>query len=226
MARLRHRDSTETTDTNDVHDHVQHRDDRVGYDEHDGSHAYGEHRRPVAARGDQARDKFGGMNLGAGFFGWLVAVGVALLLTGIVGAVAAGLGESADVTQSDAEREAGTIGLAAAIVLVAVLVIGYYTGGYVAGRMSRFDGARQGLLVWVIGLVVTIVAAVVGWLLGSEYNVLDRVDVPSVPISSDQLSSGGIITGIAVVAGTLLAAVAGGKVGHHYHDRVDRLAHR
>ena len=51
----------------------------------------------------------------------------------------------ADVTQNDAERAANTVSLVAAIVLVAVLALAYYTGGYVAGRMSRFDGARQGL---------------------------------------------------------------------------------
>src|SRR3954463_14958915 len=34
----------------------------------------------------EARDKFGGMNLGAGFFGWLVAMGMTILLFGIIGA--------------------------------------------------------------------------------------------------------------------------------------------
>jgi amino acid transporter len=171
---------------------------------------------------DVTYEKFGGANLGAAFFGWLVATGLAVLLIGIVGAVAAGIGESQNITQTDAERDAGTIGLAAAIVLVAVLLIGYYAGGYVAGRMSRFDGGRQGTAVWLIGLVVTVIAVAVGWIFGDRYNVLDRVDLPRIPIPDDQLTWGGVFTGLVVLVGTLLAAFTGGKVGRHYHDRVDR----
>jgi hypothetical protein len=175
---------------------------------------------------DRARDKFGGTNAGAAFFGWIVAIGVAILLTSIVGAVAAALGFSGNVSQSQAQRQAGSIGVAAAIVLLVVLMVGYYAGGYVAGRMSRFDGGRQGLAVWLIGFIVTVVAIALGALFGSQYNVLDRVSLPRVPLALDQLGWGATITGVAVVVLTLLAAIAGGRVGHRYHDRVDREARR
>ena len=175
-------------------------------------------------REDRAREKFGGLNWGACFFGWLVAIAMAILLTSIVGAVATAVGTSADLDQYDDAGSASTLGIAAAIVLLAVLMIGYYAGGYVAGRMSRFDGARQGMGVWVIGLIVTIIAVVLGAVFGSEYNILERVQLPSIPLSSDELGLGAIITAVAVVVGTLLAAVAGGKVGHRYHNRVDRAA--
>ncbi len=173
---------------------------------------------------DAAHEKFGGLNIGAAFFGWLVAIGVTILLSSIVGAVVAGIGSSTDLSQ--ARNDAGTIGIAAAATLLAVLAIGYYAGGYVAGRMSRFDGARQGLGVWVIGLLVTILAGVLGAVFGAEYNILERVNLPRVPLPSDQLGWGGIITGLAVLVVTLLAAMAGGKIGHHYHNRVDRAAGR
>jgi amino acid transporter len=178
-------------------------------------------------RGDaHARDKFGGMNLGAGFFGWLVAIAIAILLTSIVGAVAAAAGASSNVTQSDAQRQAGTIGIAAAAVLLVILLVAYYTGGYVAGRMSRFDGGKQGLAVWLIGLAVTILALVLGAVFGSQYNILDRVSLPRIPVSTDQLSWGGIIAAVVILVGTLVAAMAGGKVGHRYHDKVDRAGAR
>jgi hypothetical protein len=131
-------------------------------------------------RDAQARDKFGGLNLGAAFFGWIVAIGMAILLAGIVGAILTAVGSSVEVTQSDAERSAGTIGLSTAIVLLVILALAYYAGGYVAGRMSRFDGARQGVGVWVIGLVVTIIAIALGAAFGSKYNVLERVDLPRI----------------------------------------------
>ena len=175
---------------------------------------------------EAAREKFGGANWGACFFGWLVAVALAVLLTGILGAIVAGVGSNAQVTQSDAQRSAGTIGVAAAIVMLVVLLVGYYTGGYVAGRMSRFDGARQGFGVWLLGLVVTILALGLGALFGSQYNVLDRVQVPRIPISTDQLGWGGVITAVAVLVGTLLVAALGGVVGRRYHHRVDRVVHQ
>jgi len=170
---------------------------------------------------EAAREEFGGMNAGADFFGWLVAVAVATLLTGVIGALVAGISETANISQSDAEREAGTIGIAAAVVLVIVVGVGYFAGGYVAGRMSRFDGLRQGLGVWLIGLVVMVIAGVTGAAFGREYNVLDRVDLPQLPISNDDASMGALITGAALILVSLLAALVGGKVGRNYHSKVD-----
>ncbi len=175
---------------------------------------------------DDARDKFGGINWGAAFFGWLVAVGVSILLLGIIGAVASAIGSSNDITQSQAERQAGTIGIVAAAVLLGVLLLGYYAGGYVAGRMSRFDGGKQGLATWLIGLLVTIAAAITGVVFGAQYNVLNRVNLPNVPVAEDQIGWGGLITAVAVILGTLLVAVLGGVVGHRYHNRVDKAARR
>jgi hypothetical protein len=73
---------------------------------------------------------------------------------------------------------------------------------------------------------VTIIAIVLGAAFGSKYNILDRVSLPRIPVSTDQLSWGGIITAVVILVGTLLAAMAGGKVGRRYHKRVDRAATR
>lgn len=199
-------------------------------DHHDGRHDDHDHDRHRHARHDgavdeaHARDRFGGLNVGAAFFGWIVAVGVAVLLVGIVGAVLAGVDSSIEITRSDAEDRAGTIGVSAAVIVLVLLAVAYYAGGYVAGRMSRFDGARQGVGVWVIGLLVAVVAGVVGAFFGSTYNVLDRVDVPSIPISSDDLTLGAVIAGIAALVVSLVFAILGGVVGQRYHGRVDRAA--
>jgi hypothetical protein len=182
---------------------------------------------PTAHAGHvEAKDRFGGINWGAAFFGWLVAVGLTILLTGIIGAIVSGVSSSTNVTQSDAQREAGTIGIAAGITLLVVLALAYYAGGYVAGRMSRFDGAKQGLATWLIGLIVTLLAVGLGALFGSEYNIFDRVNLPRIPLSTSELSTGGIITAVAVLVLSLLAAMLGGKVGQRYHNKVDRVAHR
>ena len=145
---------------------------------------------------ERAREKFGGANLGAAFFGWLVAMGMTALLTGILAVVATAIGYSENITQTEAQRAAGAVTLVIAIVLIAVLLIAYYSGGYVAGRMSRFDGTRQGVATWIIGLVVTLIAAALGWVAGDQYNLLDRVNLPRIPIPTDDVTLGGIITGV------------------------------
>ena len=75
---------------------------------------------------------------------------------------------------------------------------------------------------WLIGLLVTIVLAVAGVLLGAKYNVLSQLNLPRIPVDEGSLTTGGVIALVAIVAGTLLAAMAGGKQGTHYHRKIDR----
>ena len=167
-----------------------------------------------------AHERFGGINWGAAFFGWLVAVAMTVLLAGIASAVAAAVGEEVNLTQSDVESDRATAGLVAAIAVIVIFAIAYYAGGYVAGRMSRFDGGRQGLGVWIVGLLVTILAVVLGLVFGEQYNVLDRVNPPDVNAPADA-GIGAIIAGVVLLVATALTAMAGGKAGRHYHTKVD-----
>ncbi|MGZ8647985.1 MAG: hypothetical protein ACXW08_05055 [Solirubrobacteraceae bacterium] len=167
------------------------------------------------------REEFGGLNWGASFFGWLVAVGVGALLVGLLAAAGAAVGLTT-LSESEATGSAEEIGIGGAIALLAALAIAYVCGGYVAGRMSRFDGARQGMGAWAIGLAVTIVLAVAGIVLGEEYNVLEQLNLPALPVGESELLGGGAIALAAVVLGTLLAAIVGGKAGERYHRKVDR----
>ena len=58
---------------------------------------------------ERQRDEFGGLNWGAAFFGWLVAVGVATLLTAILSAAGAAIGLT-KTSPSQAADSASTIG--------------------------------------------------------------------------------------------------------------------
>lgn len=173
-------------------------------------------------RGRQ-RERFGGFNWGAAVFGWLVAVGIAALLTALLSAAGAAIGLT-EVSESEARSNAGTLSVAGAILLIVVLALAYYAGGYVAGRMSRFDGGRQGFGAWLIGLAVTVLLAVLGAIAGAEYNLLGELDLPRIPIDEGSLAAGAAITLLVVLVLTALAAIAGGKVGERYHRRVDRAA--
>ena len=154
-------------------------------------------------------ERYGGFKLGSAFFGWLVAVGLTVLLGVLAGAVTAAIG---------ADPAIGTV------VTVAVLLVAYYAGGYVAGRLARFDGARNGFLSWVVGLVATIVLTVVAAFVGAQYDVLSRVSLPTLPTSLADVTATGMLLAAVAVLGTLLAAVLGGKAGESFHRRVDRAA--
>jgi MFS family permease len=169
------------------------------------------------------RARFGGIKWGAAFFGWLSANGLAVLLVALLSAagVALGLAQGVD-TADEAAEQAQSIGIGGGVALLVVLFLAYLAGGYVAGRMSRFDGARQGLAVWLIGLLVVVVLAVVGVALGAEYNVLQQLNLPRIPIDEGTATTAGIITLVAVLLVTLLGAVLGGKLGDRWHRKIDR----
>jgi hypothetical protein len=180
---------------------------------------YVETRRRVDVR--RQRDEYGGTNWGAAFFGWLVAVGIGALLTAFVSAAGAAVAISEVENATEAVANADTIGIVGVLALLAIALIAYFAGGYVAGRMSRFDGARQGVGVWVWGIVVAIVLAILGAIAGSEYNLFADLDLPRIPVDEGDLTTGGVILLAVVLIGTLLAAMAGGKAGERYHRRVD-----
>src|SRR4051794_14379210 len=98
--------------------------------------------RDVRAR---QRDEYGGLNWGAAFFGWLVAIGVAVILLAILSAAGTAFGLSDNVTTSDARSNADTIGIVGGILLIAVLAIAHYCGGCRSGRMAPLARRRQGL---------------------------------------------------------------------------------
>jgi MFS family permease len=178
---------------------------------------------PVGVR--RQREEFGGLNWGAAFFGWLVATGLAVILIAILSAAGAAIGLTKGLSTSDVTKNASTIGIGGGIALFIVLLIAYYAGGYVAGRMSRFDGGRQGFGVWVLGILVTVLFAVAGAIFGSKYNVLTALNLPRIPIKEGSLATGGAIALAAILLGTLLASVVGGRTGRRYHGKVDALAY-
>lgn len=166
------------------------------------------------------REVFGGVAWGSTLLGWLAAAGIVALLGGILGATGAALALN---EAGDDVANADTIGWVGGIGLVVVLGIGYYFGGYVAGRMARFDGARQGAMVWAWGLIAGIVIALLALIGGSEYNVLDQLNLPRVPVDEGTLTTGGTIALLGGLAVSLVAAVLGGKLGERFHRRVDRV---
>jgi hypothetical protein len=164
-----------------------------------------------------------GFKFGAAFFGWLIAIAMSALLSLAVSAAAFGTAEVLDYTRADAEAQPGAAGITALSVGVLMLTLAFYTGGYVAGRLARFDGGRNGFGVWMFAFLFSVLAVGGGALLNSQYDLLDEVSRPDVSLSTDTITTGGIIAAAALVVLTLLFSIVGGKAGKRYHDKIDRL---
>lgn len=180
-------------------------------------------RQTVVAR---EKEQFGGIKVGSAFFGWLAATGTAVLLTALVAAAgtAVGLATNADLNEA-ANQAAGnqTVGLVGIIALLVILFVAYYCGGYVAGRMARFNGARQGLMVWIWALIAAVVVAVLALVAGQRFNILANLNsFPRIPVNEGQLNTMSIIAAVVVAVVALIGAVLGGLAGMHFHRKVDR----
>jgi len=179
-------------------------------------------RRAVVAR---EREAYGGVKVGAAFFGWLAATGTAVLLTALIAAagVAVSLATGTDLDGAVDEADRDTVGLAGGIALLAIFFIAYYCGGYVAGRMARFNGARQGFAVWLWAVVMAVVVAAVVAVGADQYNLLvDLYNFPRIPVDEGDLTTAGVVVAIALALSSLAGAVLGGIAGMRFHRKVDR----
>lgn len=173
------------------------------------------------------KEEYGGIKWGSAFFGWLTAVGTAVLLTALVAGTGTALGLANDTTAQEAAEgaaeNASTVGIVGAIILALVVFIAYYAGGYVAGRMARLDGAKQGVAVWVWAIIIAIVVAIIGAIGGAQFNVLANLNgFPRLPIGEGELTTVGIITAVVLALVSLGGAVLGGLAGMRFHRKVDR----
>ncbi|HET9301754.1 MAG TPA: hypothetical protein VFO20_03170 [Propionibacteriaceae bacterium] len=178
-------------------------------------------RREVVSR---QKDAFGGMKFGSCFFGWLTASGTAVLLAALVTGIGAALGLTRDVDVTNpTPAQTESISFVGGIVLLAIIFVAYLAGGYVAGRMARFNGLKQGLGVWLWAVILAILVAVAGWLAGAQFDIFAQVNsFPRIPVNEGTLTTEGVIVAIGVVAASLAGALLGGLAGMRYHRRVDR----
>jgi heme/copper-type cytochrome/quinol oxidase subunit 2 len=139
---------------------------------------------------------------------------------------AIGLGSDADpdAVVEGAAQNADTVGIVGAIVVLVILFIAYVAGGYVAGRMARFSGAKQGVAVWLWAIVAAVVLAIVSAIAGGQWNVLSQIGAfPELPFGAGELTLAGVLTAVAAVLVTLGGAVLGGLAGMRFHRKVDRV---
>jgi MFS family permease len=173
------------------------------------------------------KDEYGGVKVGLAFFGWLTATGTAVILTTFVAAAGAAFSLATNTGTSSATSQAAqdpkTVAIVGAVVLLVMLFIAYYCGGYVAGRMARFHGVRQGLAVWLWAVAIAALVSVLAALAGNHYDVLSRLNsFPRIPVSQGNLTTGGLIALVLVAVGSLGGALLGGLAGMRFHRQVDK----
>ena len=158
-----------------------------------------------------------GVSVVAGTF---VAFGAVALVAAAAGALGSTLGIDTDGISTDEWRQAGIAGAAMAAL---VLFASFFFGGYTAGRMSRRAGARHGVLVFLLSVVLMAGIGLAAWGASdtpTTGDVTESIDDTGVPTDSDTWSDIGIGAGIAAIAAMLIGSIAGGIRGDRWHGRL------
>jgi hypothetical protein len=176
---------------------------------------------------NREKEEYGGVKVGLAFFGWLTATGTAVMLTAFLAAAGTAVGVATNLDPGNARTQVAqdpkTVGIVGAIALFVVLSTAYYCGGYVAARMARFNGVRQGLAVWLWAVFIAAVVAVLAALAGSQYDILSELNsFPRIPVSQGTLTTGGLLALVVAAIASLAGALLGGLAGMLFHRKVDR----
>lgn len=171
------------------------------------------------------RAHFGRLQVLPGLMGWMVSLSTASFLAWLAQTVLAF--DHNELTRPAAEMlysvfsgdSRATVGLAT---MGSICLLAYLVGGYTAGRMARFAGAKQGVAVWLWQIFGYATATILTY-------VMPQAFWPGSfsPLAAQQFfGNGPVLNGALAIAGVLVisltGAVLGGMCGRIYHRRVDR----
>jgi hypothetical protein len=178
-----------------------------------------------ADRRAELRERYGGFYWGSDFIGFAVATFFTIVFLGIIAAAAGGVGYQVGVPLPKIGHSVSattqTIGEGAAVASLIGLFIAYFIGGYTAGRMARFDGAKNGIGVVIWTIIVAVILGAAGGILGNKFNVASQLHLH---FNSSTFTTAGLVALAIAVVVMLLGAVLGGVMGERYHRNIDRDA--
>jgi hypothetical protein len=170
-------------------------------------------------------ERYGGFYWGADFIGFAVATFFTIVFLGIVGAIVGAVGYQigAPVPKVGSSLTGATekLGIGALAGSLIALFLAYFIGGYAAGRMSRFDGAKNGLGVVIWTVVAAIVLGIAGGIAGNLFNVAGQLHLK---IDTQTLTFGGVVSIAVALLIMVLGAALGGSTGERFHRAIDRGA--
>lgn len=169
------------------------------------------------------KNRYSRMHVLPGLLGWLVATSI---MDGGLWAIQSwltltGQNESVEYASVVSRLFSGTSNAVPVAVALSVLIFfAYLVGGYAAGRMARFAGAKQGIAVWLWQIMALILGSLATFLVPQLF----QNGVAS--LSLQKLIAGdfanGLLAVLLVLALSFLGAILGGLCGRLYHRRVDK----
>ncbi|HWC31855.1 MAG TPA: YrzE family protein [Actinomycetota bacterium] len=168
----------------------------------------------------EARARYGGLDIPATIGGFLAALGALAILAAIAGAILGSIGYQTGLPDLPGTQQ--EISMGAAIAGFVVLFLGFLIGGWVAGRIARYDGGRNGIMVAIWAIILVGVMTALGAVLGDEFNITQRVNLPNW-FTSEAFTTGALISGLIALATMLIASWLGGLWGSSYHRRADAV---
>ena len=173
------------------------------------------------AREARLREVYGGVDWLASFIGCIFAIVCsAILLLFFSGLVLNPLGFTLDLRG----REIDAAVITGLVVIGLVLFVSYFFGGYVAGRLARFDGGLNGAATVLWGVLLSAILLVGSFLPGPLFRFLQEFVqnnvLPTIGgLTETGLVGAGIIVGVLLLE--LLGGFLGGRFGNLYHTRID-----
>jgi hypothetical protein len=176
-------------------------------------------------REDRLRHMYGGVDWLASFLGFVFATVLGAVFSAVAGLVLVPFGITPDLS-------GGQIGISfiTGLALLGVLIfLTFFFGGYVAGRLARFDGGRNGAMVVVWMFIVVVILALAAAIFSGFMpagiaariaNLLDGI----VSTAGNLAGAGvvGLVTAAAALVLALLGGSLGGRMGSRYHTEIDR----
>jgi len=209
--RREERDRTQVVDRSGDEDRPHPRDVPLGRHD-DVHHRPIRHRRAIDDEGvAEAHRTFGGVDIPATVAGMLAGLGLTVLLAGLAGA-AGSVGYQRGVDETD-------LSFGGLVTGFLILVLAFLVGGWVAGRMARYDGLRNGFVTALWFLVLTAGVSALGAWADDRYEFFDEVRLPQ--WFSDLDTGVAVATAVAGAIVVLLAGTLGGGLGARYHRRAD-----
>ena len=169
------------------------------------------------------KSRYSRMHVLPGLLGWLVATAI---MDGGLWAVQSWqtlTGQSESIEYASVVSRlfsSATNAVPVAVALSVLIFFAYLVGGYAAGRMARFAGAKQGIAVWLWQIMALIIGSLATFLAPQLF----QNGVAS--LSLQKLIAGdfanGLLAVLLVLALSFLGAILGGLLGRLYHRRVDK----
>ena len=169
------------------------------------------------------KSRYSRMHLLPGLLGWLITIS---LMDGGLWAIQSwltltGQSESIEYASVVSRLFSGASNAVPVAVALSVLIFfAYLVGGYAAGRMARFAGAKQGIAVWLWQIMALILGSLATFLTPQLFqNGVESLSLQKL-IAGD--FANGLLAVLLVLALSFLGAILGGLLGRLYHRRVDK----